>query len=115
MTKELHLGSANKSIHQMFSTENVPLKIFNIFSSKHSTTNIMPFFWYLPFLALFGDRDPHLDLVMALRDFFLLSHFPRPIGIYSRRLSDDCQMSMISNKYFYQFFVCGLFHVNERS
>ena len=30
----------------------------------------MPFFWYLPFLALFGDRDPHLDLVMALRDFF---------------------------------------------
>ena len=70
MTKELHLGSANKCIHQIFSTENVPLKIFNIFSSKHSTTNIMPFFWYLPFLALFGDRDPHLDLVMALRDFF---------------------------------------------
>ena len=30
----------------------------------------MPFFWYLPFLALFGDRDPHLDLVMALRDLF---------------------------------------------
>ena len=49
----------------------------------------MPFFWYLPFLALFGDRDPHLDLVMALRDFFPTLHtFPDQLGF----IHEDCQM-----------------------
>ena len=98
--------------HRKCSTENIQYIFLQTFHNKHYAI-----FLVSSFSGTFWWQRPSSWSGNGIERFFSYSHtLPDQLGF----IHEDCQMIVKCQwfqicRYFYQFFVCGLFHVNERS